>query len=157
MLPSPATFTAWTARQNRGEQIVALLELSHPQLLEPIRAVSDVKDITVNGVTFQKFPFGFQFPGEGETIPRCDLSIQNVDKRIGHAVKNLKGAMAATLSAVLREDPDQIIIDVPRLYLVNVVVNGAFATGTLIGRRNANSAWPGVRATPELTPGLHWS
>jgi hypothetical protein len=157
MLNAPASFLAWAAHQNRDGQIAALLELTHPQFIEPVRAVSDLKDITVNGIPFIAFPFSFQFPGEGETIPRVEISIQNVDKRIGHGVRNVKGAIAATLSAVLREDPDQLIVEVPRLYLVDVTVTNAFVSGTLTGRRNANSAWPGVRATPELTPGLHWS
>lgn len=157
MLNAPAAFLSQAAKQNRDAQIVALLTLDHPQLREPVRAVSDVKDITVEGDLFEAFPFSFQFPGEGNTIPRVQITIQNVDKRIGEAVRNTKGAMSASLAAVLRDEPDEPIVDYPVLLLVGVSVQSAFVTGTLIGRRNANRAWPGLRATPEVTPGLHYT
>lgn len=154
MLEASAYFKSEIAVQNRSSQIVTMLALSHPAI-ETQRFASDVKPITVQGQEYRAFPFSFQFPGEGDTLPEAQLLIQNVTKEIGEAIRSVKGELFCMLGAVLREEPDQFIADYPRLVLRNASANNAFVTGTLAARSNSNSAWPGVSASPSRCPGLH--
>lgn len=154
MLTTSALFKAQSSVQNRSSQIAALVTLSHPSI-ETQRFISDVKDISVQGNTYVAFPFGFQFPGEGDTLPEARLIIQNVSKEIGRAIRQVKGELRCGLAAVLRDEPDQIIVDYPHLILRNASVNNAMVSGTLAARASSNSAWPGLTASPSRCPGLH--
>lgn len=155
MRDATALFKEQASIQNRDEQIVALLTLIHPQFDE-LRFVSDVKPLTSQARVFEAFPFSFSFPGEAERIPTCRISIENVSKEIGQAIEAVKGPIQTRLDAVLRNEPDALIASTPNMLLQNVQVTNAFVTGTLSARRRSNAAWPGIRATPSLTPGLHW-
>ncbi len=156
MLDATALFRNQASIQNRDEQPLALLTLSHPYF-ETMRFVSDVMPVTSNGRVFTAFPFSFAFPGEAERIPSTRITIQNVTAEIGRAIKAVKGPITAVLEAVLRSEPDLVVASTPNMLLQNVRVSGAFVSGTLSGRQRVNSAWPGVRANPDLTPGMHWS
>lgn len=153
MLDGSTLFFTDTARQHRQEQFCCLLTVTG-DMPEPIRLVSDVVALVSRGNTYVALPFGWQPPSEGETQTAGRIVIQNVDKRIGEAVRAARGPLSCALEVVIRAEPDTVLRAFSRLLMVNGEVNGAQASFTIIGQRHANSAWPGIRATPAVTPGL---
>lgn len=147
-------YKAQEAVANRSEQLVELMTITSPAMDDALRICADTVAITSRGNVYSPMPFGVVMPGEGETVRRAQLVIQNVTKEIGEIVLAARGEFEAVVEEVFRSDPDNPVAAYKRLRLRNAQVTSAMITADLTGRVYANAAWPGIRATPSVTPGL---
>ena len=155
--------------QDRGSPhaLVAFLTLTHINLPEPIRVVSDPIDYEIDGVLWVGCPFGFRLLTDEDQAPVTQLRVQNVDRRIGEAVREAVGAITARLEVRSTADFDlsemprvPLESDPPAIYgfrhftLVDVEANDLEISGTVMLRDYTQNPWPGISATQSRCPGL---
>jgi len=148
---------------------LCFLTLTHPNLLEPVRVVWDSKDFVYAGNTYTGFPFDITILSDDDAPPKAQLTIQNVDSRIGETVRSLltpprlKIELLSSADFDLTVDPRTEIDSSPgatavyvadRLFLTNVKVDPMVVSGDIIGWDYLQRVWPGVRARQDLFPGL---
>lgn len=155
MLAGSPTFFDDTARAAGEEQFCALLTVTGDQLAEPLRLVCDVAPLVSRGFTFIALPFGWKKPAEGEAFSAGQLVFSNIAKEMGEVILAAKGPLNGTLEDVLRSEPDTVIRDCRNLLLTNAVMTGTDVSVQIEIQQFPNAAWPGTRATPAITPGLH--
>lgn len=145
--------------------LLAFLTITHPGLDEPIRVVSDVMDYQVDGLLWSGRPFGHQLLTDGEGTARTQLVIQNVDRRIGAALR--RATERAKLRLEIRSSGDFDLSVDPRvevvanppiysfldLYLINVQADALQIVGDVQGADYSVEPFPSVRATQDRFPG----
>lgn len=147
--------------------LIAFLTLTHANLQDPIRVVSDPLDFQVDGLLYIGCPFDFVLMMDEDEPPTTQLRVQNVDRRIGEAVRPAVGRVKVALE--LRSLADFDLTAVPRVELgptappiygfrhfelTNVTTNALSVTGTVMLRDYTQSQWPGKSATLSRCPGL---
>lgn len=139
-----------------GEAIPVLLELSHPTLATPIRAVANHEPITSNGVEYLAYPFECTIGGDEEGRPPTGrLRIDNVDRSIVQAIRGIQGEpISITLSVVLSSTPDQVEVGPLRYKLRSADYDAGTVEGELQLEDVLNEPVPGHRFTPGDFPGL---
>jgi hypothetical protein len=145
--------------------LLAFLTLTHPRLAEPIRVVSDVFDYIWAGETYIGLPFGFQILSDNEGPPSTQIRIQNVDRRIGQALRTVPDRATVRVDVLssadfdLSVDPRTEVGTPAAIYafrhfeLVDVEVNAVEITGRVFLRDYAQEPW-GRSATQSRCPGL---
>lgn len=146
-------------RPYRDKDIRPLLTINHPTFTEPFRFVSgdpnEFETLTSNGNVFQTFPFELRILSDTEGSPQANLRISNVDDRIGTTIKDLpEEALQITIQIVLRETPDVIEYEATNLELVDIEVNVAVITGSIVIRGLATESCPGRVLTNRISPGF---
>lgn len=148
------------------DAILGFLTITHPALVEPIRVVSDVIDYVRGGLTWVGLPFGFSAVTDEEAAPTAELRVQNVDRRIGEALRALPDRATVQLEVLSSADFDlsvepreeigtaAVIYGYSRFELVDVTVTPVEVTGRLILRDPSQEPWPGISATQSRLPGL---
>jgi Domain of unknown function (DUF1833) len=149
------TFWSQIARSAQEEQMLLLLTFTHVGLATPIYVANDTVDYTIGGITYAGWPLEFQFPSAAQGSAKGSITIQNVDRRIGDTVRDLKGKIGFSYFLVYKSEPQNIIQQQSGFYLANVEVHASFVKGDIVGRGNIAVGWPSGRATPARTPGLH--
>lgn len=161
-----ASFRQSVENRHQEDADLIFITLSHPQLTEPIRVVSDTVDYTYDGASWTGFPFDIQLLTDDDSAPRAALEIQNVDQKIGPTIMKLRKPMRLKMELLLSSDFDltvrpRVPIGTPsveyvasHLYLVNVKIDTFTITGEIVGWDFAQRTWPGVRANEHLLPGL---
>lgn len=146
--------------------LLGFLTITHPALAEPLRVVSDVMDYTFGGALFIGLPFGFKLLTDTEAAPITQLQIQNVDRRIGQALRSMTGRAGVKLQLLsssdfdLSQDPRTEIGTAAVIYgfahfsLRNVSVGAIEITGDVVLQDFSTEPWPHVRATQDRLPGL---
>lgn len=147
------------------DALLAFLTITHEVLAAPIRVVSDVFDYIAGGETYVGLPFGYRLLTDDEASPQTELRMQNVDRRIGQALRLVTSP--ARLNLVIRSSADFDLTQNPRtevsnapiyamsqFHLVDVRVDVAEITGRVILRDYSQEPWPGYRATQSRLPGL---
>lgn len=148
------------------EADLCFLTISHSQLSEPVRVVWDTKDYVYAGHTFTGFPFDIQILTDDEGPPKAQLSIQNVDSRIGETIRGLatpprvKLELLSSLDFDITVDPRieigsaNVVYSFDKAFLTNVKIDFLTVSGDLIGWDYLQRVWPGRRATQAIFPGL---
>jgi len=137
------------------EAILALVTIEHSSLSEPIRVSSDSVETISNGNTFLPLPFEYTFPSqddESEIVAK--LKIDNVDRQITKAVRNVQSAPTVSTQIVRGSDPDVIEAEFPNFKLTNVTYNKYTVEGTLTLESPVSQPFPGDSFTPFNTPGV---
>jgi len=155
-------------REESAEIYLVFLTITHDNLPEPIRVVSDPKDFTLDGETFIGFPFTISMLSDTESPPEAELEIQNVDQKIGRTLLDLIDPARLKLEIIAGSEFDLTVdprtpIDgtMPRvyvadsLYLVDVEVDVLAVKGRLRTWDYAQEVWPGTLATKDRFPGLY--
>lgn len=160
------TFRAALEEPYNDDPPMVFITINHPTLLQPIRCVFDVVDYVLNGNSYVGFPFEIVLVSDSEDAPRGRLSVQNVDRIIGEAVKGLTSPPQVTIEIYPASDFDltvspRVALGTPQLayraaflYLRNISVDVLTASGDLTSWQYANLPWPGKFATQALLPGL---
>ena len=147
--------------------LLGFLTISHRNLIHPVRVVSDPLGFTVGGLEFIGCPFEFQLLTDEDQAPTTQIRIQNVDRRIGEAIRTVtdraqvmleaRSTADFDLSVVPREElpgGSSVIYGFRHFDLIDVTVNALEVTGTVMLRDYTQEPWPGKRATQSRTPGL---
>lgn len=152
--------------QDTPDAALAFLTMEHPNLPDPIRVVSDVMDYKVGAITFVGMPFGVKLLTDSEAVPRSQLVMQNVDRRIGNAVRRsldrckVKLEIRSSADFDLTKDPRvQLVAGSPiyafsSFWLTNVQIDATQLTGDIELEDYSVEPWPSVRATKDRLPGL---
>lgn len=133
-----------------------LLEISHPDLVDPVRVVNNLEDVVSNGDTFTACAFNLVPPSDlAQGQPRATLTVDNVGKVLTSWIENSSGGEGATVRImwILYSDPDTIEFEVT-MYLYDVAMDMFRVTGTLAFEDWLNR--PGVTLTyrPDTAPGI---
>lgn len=116
-MPSPFStgYQAHLQGVNRDDPEVILLEITHPELAQPIRVCNDTQDLTSGGNLYVAAPFTFQFPDDrpGQP-PRARLVFDNVGRDLMSWLEQPGAGQGAQLRArlVRRSLPNNIELDI---------------------------------------------
>ena len=162
-------FKKITLASESDEVLVCLLEISHPELAEPIRVSSDMTEIygydedsgdpiyvtRHQGKDFFAAPFSFTPPGTPEDgkMPQAKL-IVGVHPKIIQGIRDIHDRLTLKVVIVYASDPDVLIGSIPQLQLESVDYDAASITATLGFRHFLNSPCPVKKFVPSLFPAL---
>lgn len=147
--------------------LIGFLTIEHRNLPEPVCVVSDPLDFVVGGQLYVGCPFEFQLLTDEDQPPTTVLRVQNVDRRIGEALRTISDRARVKLEARTTADFDlsvvprvesgvsSVIYGFRHFELVDVTVTPLEVSGTLMLRDYAQEPWPGKRATMARCPGLY--
>lgn len=153
--------------QESGEAIIGFLTISHASLATSIRVAGDGVDYLWLGETWIGFPFKFALLSDGEGAPRTQIEVQNVDRKIGDALRAITSPARVQIDILAASEFDQgadpraplgtplVAYSAKYLFLVNVSVNALAVTGDLVSWDYTQDTWPGRRATQERCPALY--
>ncbi|MFG1238001.1 DUF1833 family protein [Xanthobacter autotrophicus DSM 597] len=153
--------------QESGEAIIGFLTISHASLATSIRVAADGVDYLWLGETWIGFPFKFALLSDGEGAPRTQIEVQNVDRKIGDALRAITSPARVQIDILAASEFDQgadprtplgtplVAYSAKHLFLVNVSVNPLAVTGDLVSWDYTQDTWPGRRATQERCPALY--
>jgi hypothetical protein len=99
------------AKVSGEETPLILLEINHPELTTPIRAVNDTENIISNGEEYIAFPFTCVLPDDYENrLPRARISIGNAGRDLMFWLETTDGGQGsvATFRQVMRSRPNQV-------------------------------------------------
>ena len=146
--------------------LLAFMTITHRNLATPIRVVSDPLDFEVDGQVFLGCPFEFQLLNDDENAPMTQVRVQNVDRRIGEAIRTVPDRARVMLEVRSTADFDMsvtpraevgtssVVYGFRHFDLIDVTVNAVEVTGTLMLRDYSQEPWPGRRATQSRCPAL---
>lgn len=146
--------------------LLAFLTIEHPALATPIRVVSDVMAYQVGTAIYEGIPFGIKQLTDNEAGPRTQISIQNLDRKIGEALRRsdtrakVRLDLRSSADFNLSVDPRTEIATTAPIYsfaffeLVNVEGDVAQLVGDVELQDYSVEPWPNVRATQDRLPGL---
>lgn len=143
--------------QETGEAYAILLTINHVSLSQPIRVTSASLDITSNSNLFTAIPFDLILPDSQDgSIPRAQLSIDNIDRSIVEAVRSLEpGSKASVLiQVVLESTPDQLEVEFIDFYLSNVTYDQYLVRGDLTIENFLSKPYPEGTMSPKYFGGL---
>lgn len=106
----PAASAAWqrAARElSPSARVVHAVEIRHPDLVAPLRAVNDVRDLELEGERYLAVPFALRLADDSEEQPpRAELRLDNVGRIVTAPIAATSGGegAAVTVSEVLVAD-----------------------------------------------------
>lgn len=140
--------------QETDEVIVVLLTISHEDIDPPIRICSNSENIESNGNTFIALPFEVTLPvDEIAEVPRAKISIDNIDRSIVVAVRNITTAATVLMEVVLASDPDTIESTFPDFTLDSVSYDQLTVSGELSLENFLQEPYPSASFDPARFPG----
>jgi hypothetical protein len=150
-----ATFKE-SVNSTSGQAPVYLLEITHAQLLVPVRLVNDTQDLVSSGNTFTAYPFRITLPTDlaGE-LPRAVLTFDNIGRELTQWIDASFGGKGAQVRVmqVMRDTPDVLEYDIT-LDLVNVSQNMVEIGASLGFDDTLNLSGLPITYRPDVAPGL---
>lgn len=166
--------------QHSDEVLLCFVTISHDELAEPIRVVSENHqgisyangkpiNYLLDGHTYLAMPFGFNLPSDDERAPRVSLTIPNVDRLIGATVAELVTSPRIDIAVYALADWNSAVdvnnarspIGVPvrelavdYLFIKSVTADAMTVVGDLTTYDLADEPWPNVRVTKDRFPGV---
>ncbi len=160
-----------------GEIFLTFLIIAHPDLSPSIYVVNDVATDAGATVTYQyagntyiAFPFDLELLTDGDASPVGRLTIQNVDRVLGEAVRALTTAPTVEFRMIPASEfdltvnprvgatgsPEEItpIYVATGLEMRGISVDAMSISGEVAAINDAQEPWPSIRATQARTPGL---
>lgn len=167
----PRTISASLARalnrQETEEVLIVFLKIEHESLDPPIRICTDTVDYIWQGETYIGFPFDVTILSDTDQPPRARLSVQNVDRRIGKAIRGLTSPARLRLDVIAAQwfnesaEPRVPLGTEPvpdytadKLFLVDVEGTTLTIEGEIASWNYTQETWPGLRGTQDRLPGL---
>ena len=150
-----------SARQNllatsADEPFLILLEITHADLVVPVRVVNDTQNLTSNASEFIACPFDITLPDDvSGQVPQAKLEIDNIGRDLTQWLEYSRGGQGAIcrIMQVMRSDPNVIEFDMT-LDLMNMVITNETVTGILGFQNMLNRTGTVTTFTPQTAPGL---
>ena len=142
--------------QQTEEAFLCRLEINHDSWSTPYRFINDrVSHIDAGSTEWVGFPFKINLPDDREDeIPLAQLTIDNVDRQIVKAVREITTPATITLWIVLASDIDDVIAG-PYDFSFNACSwDSLTVSGSLEFEPILNMSWPEHSFTSITTPGL---
>ena len=139
--------------RSSGEVWLTLLKLEQGGWSEHL--VCDKLPVTHGGVVYEPFAFEVNLPDEEEQgVPVLDWRIDNTDRRLVSTLRQVTGAVTATITWVLASQPDTIERGPLNLELYAAKYDKTSVTGTM-GVEPVLDRQCGYKTmTPSRTPGF---
>lgn len=149
-------------RESADVEIVVLLTISHETLAEPIRVTDspvqkfddEIYGLDSRGDRFIYIPFEFTMAGQGEGDNRVQIRIENVDREITVALRNITSPPTAIVELVMAVAPDVVEMSFPDLYMRDVAGDVLSISAELSGNRMEMERYPKDGYSPSLYPGV---
>lgn len=163
-LPADADIYA----ESSQHALLAFAQITHPRLETPLRVVSDVLDYEWNSVLWTAVPFEFSMVTDDDAAPYAQITLQNVDRRIGQTLRSITERAVISIWVLtsadfdLTLDPREPLGTVTPLYqflnydLTDVTIDAFQVSGRVSLRDYSQEPYPGIRATESRFPGLFW-
>ena len=143
---------AWS---NESDLPLILLTISHTSLAQDIRVVNNKVAITSNGLEYLAFPCEIQLPDSKEdSQPSAKLSICNVSREIGLAIKAISTPPTLTITVVRQSTPDIIEAQFAGMRLNNVRYDMLAVTADLEFEDLTREEYPYLKFSPSIFKGI---
>lgn len=137
------------------EIFTVLLTISHPDMPEAIRVCSGGRNVTSRGNDFIAYPFSLHLPEDEEgRSPRARLSIDNVERHIVQAVRNLTSSPFVTIEIIRHAAPDVVEARFDDFRFTNITYDSQAVEGDLTVEDFTAEPYPAACFSPSLFPGL---
>lgn len=148
--------TALAIAQYADEPFIALLTIAHPSLAEPYRFARNRKKIVSNGATFSAAYFELELPGDGTDAPSANITVSNVNRKIGRSLERLPAddKTVCKIDLVLPSTPDVIERSWAQFILQNAVWDAMTVRGTIGRTQYYDEPWPSIRITTRNFRGI---
>ena len=153
MSMSAAAKAAAYAQQTK-EVFLLLVQVDHSALPDPIRVACNTQDVEHGGETFVGTYFKMTMPDESDEVPRAQVVLDNVDRKIVDAVRAVGSPPTVTMTVVLASSPDVVEFGPFPLLLVEATYDAGLVQGSLIYDDILNEPYPPEKFVPALYPGL---
>jgi hypothetical protein len=151
---TPESHAAFYAAETE-EVFVILLTLTHPDMAEPLRVSSDAVDTDSRGNIFIAYPFNLSLPDdEDNRPPRARLAIDNIDRQIMQAVRQLTSSPTVLLEIVRAAAPDVVEAKFEDFRFTNISYDSHMIEGDLTVEDFTAEPYPAASFSPSLFPGL---
>lgn len=141
--------------QETGDAFLVLLTLSHPQLAEPLRVTSDAVATVSRGHDFIPFPFELSLPDDAHNAsPEARLAIDNIDRQVVRAVRQLNSAPYVLIEVVRAAEPDAVEAQFHDFRLTDVSYDSRVVEGNLSVEDFTAEPFPAFLFSPGAFPGL---
>ena len=138
-----------------GEAFLVLLTFTHNGLPAPLRVTSDTAETISRGEVYVPYPFELTLPDEEESkSPRARLVIDNVDRQIVAALRNLATSPVVTMEVVRAAAPDTVEAVFVDFRLANVVYDSHVIEADLTLEDFTAEPYPAASFSPSLFPGI---
>jgi len=119
------------------------------------RVCRNNEKIVSRGLTFEPYPFEIIEPIEdGETMPRAQLTIDNVDRLLIQSIRTLQDPLRVDIELVMVSEPDVPQIRYQALRLKAVTWDELSIRGDLVYEDLFGLAYPAESFYPQEYPGL---
>lgn len=139
-----------------GEPFLILLEITHPELVVPIRVVNDTQSITVLGNEYIACPFEITLPDDvDQQTPKARLSVDNIGRDLTQWLEYSRGGKDAKcrILQIMRSDPDIIEYDMT-LDMSGISIDNLSVSAELGFQNTLMLPAVTVRYDPLTSPGL---
>lgn len=158
------TFRQESYKQSTKACFILLMTLSHADWVEDVRVASDpfellpsagVRGIVSNGLEYLFLPFSLNLPTQDDTgISKCEISIDNVDRRIIESVREATSKVSVAMQVILSSDPDNIEISYSDFKLERVSYDAFIVSGEISVEYFDLEPFPKSRYVPSDFPGI---
>jgi hypothetical protein len=156
MTMTPAAIAAILAQETE-EVFLSCCKITHPTLTDAIRVVNSKVNLTHGGELYTGMYFTVRLPNDSEEgVATVTLTIQNVDRLIVEAVRNMAGGVppVATFFVVLASSPNSIELGPFEVTMRDIKYDFPNVTGTCTWEDHLNQRYPAHSFTPNRFPGL---
>jgi len=143
---------AWA---NESSLPIVLLTISHASLADDIRVANNKIAVTSNDLEYVAFPLQIQLPDSKEdSQPSSKLTISNVSREIGQAIRLISTPPQVTLQVVRQETPDIVEAQFAGMILSNVKYNMMTVTADLVFEDLTREEYPYMKFSPSIFKGI---
>lgn len=144
-----------TQKLNSGEVLLDLIQINHSELTEPFYLVVNNEDIIHNGVIYTAVGVSIKEPGQGEKIPRAEISVCNVDLKLMDIVQNINEEPEVILKQIYASQPDVVVRTIGTFRMKSVNGNHQVLTFELSFDGLSNKGYPEKDFNSRDFPGLY--
>jgi hypothetical protein len=124
-------------------------------LFTPIRVVNNTRPVVSEGKQYVAFPFQVQLPDErDDRVTGVTLRIDNVDRSIVTALRQVTTELSVSLSVILDSDPDVVEVGPYLFSLKRANYDANVVSGEMEYEDVLREPMPGHTFTPSFFPGL---
>lgn len=137
-------------------RVVNAIELTHSDLIEPLRVVNDTVPCVLGGKLFQAYRFEISRPdNKAQQIPGTRVAITNIGRDLTQWLEASNGGKGAKLRYIqaLLDEPPVIEFEIT-MDLNGMTINNETVTGDLGFKDSASQAAVAVRYDPFSSPPL---
>ena len=106
----PTGYQREIERAQSQEHVLVFMTFDADTLATPIRVVNDPKDHTYGGETYTEFMFDIEILSDTDQPPRAQVSVQNVDRQIGEALRQTTDPIRCTITICPGSEFDVVVL-----------------------------------------------